>query len=167
MKEQYEKIHELGMYDTHCMSNRDSDILFGLVRGTKSITLLDFGGGKGHQYSRDNMNHRFGIAILDIDIYDIGIPKYSKIPNKVYDGVISIDVLEHIHEKDLDESLTLLFSKAKNFVYIAVSCDPAKTVLPNGLNAHVTIRPPSWWKEKIEPYNTKNIPLIVSYRIPK
>jgi len=165
-KSLYEEVHKLGMYDIPSLTERDTRYILGLVKGTKSITILDFGGGKGYQYSKHKLHRKLGVKEQNIDIYDIGIPKYSKIPNKVYDGVISTDVLEHIYEKDLDKALTLLFSKAKNFVYIAVHCGLANAILPNGLNAHVTIKPPKWWGKKIKSYNTKALPLIITYNTP-
>ena len=39
---------------------------------------------------------------------------------------------------------------AKRFVYMNVASYPAKKILPNGWNAHVTIKPPEWWRPRIE-----------------
>ena len=37
-----------------------------------------------------------------------------------------------------------IFNFAREFVYLKVSCCPAKKTLPNGENAHCTIQPPDW-----------------------
>jgi hypothetical protein len=166
MKSLYEEVHKLSMYDTPSLTKNDTKYIRGLVIGTDSKTILDFGGGKGYQYSKYKLHRSFNIEEQNIDIYDIGVPKYSKIPNKTYDGVISTDVLEHIYEEDLDEELTLLFSKAKKFVFITIFCGPSNTVLSDGTDAHVTIKTHKWWDKKIKLYNTKNIPLLIAYRIP-
>ena len=38
-----------------------------------------------------------------------------------------------------------IFSYARRFVYVNVACYPAEKRLPNGENAHCTVRPPEWW----------------------
>jgi hypothetical protein len=65
--------------------------------------------------------------------------------------VICTDVLEHVVE--VDELLAKLFGYATKFVYLSISCRPSKPqkVFEGGIPFHVTIKPPSWWKEKIEP----------------
>jgi hypothetical protein len=166
MDKLYEEVHNLGKYDEPSLTKDDAKYLLGLVQGTGSKTILDFGGGKGYQYSKFKLNYNFGIKESNIDIYDIGIPKYRGMPDRMYDGVISTDVLEHIYEKDLDRELTLLFSKARKFVYIAVFCGPAKTILPDGTNAHVTIKDCKWWSEKVKLYNINKLPLVIICRIP-
>jgi hypothetical protein len=32
-------------------------------------------------------------------------------------------------------------------VYLNVACFPARKTLPNGDNAHATVRPPQWWSD--------------------
>ena len=39
---------------------------------------------------------------------------------------------------------------ARRGVFLVIACYPAKKSLPSGENAHITQRPPSWWKPRIE-----------------
>ena len=53
--------------------------------------------------------------------------------------------MEHCPEEDLSWIVDEIFSFASAFVYLNVSTAPAKRLLPNGENAHCTVRPPEWW----------------------
>ncbi len=63
--------------------------------------------------------------------------------------MISTDVLEHITEPDLPWILDELFGYANKFVFANIACYPAKKSLPNGKNAHCTVREPDWWRGMI------------------
>ncbi len=39
-----------------------------------------------------------------------------------------------------------MFSLGRRFVYANIACYPANKTLPNGENAHCTIRPVAWWR---------------------
>ena len=62
------------------------------------------------------------------------------------DCVISFDVLEHIFISDVPAVLRDMFSYAGKLLLLKVACYPAAAKLPNGENAHVTVREPAWWK---------------------
>jgi hypothetical protein len=89
---------------------------------------------------------------LDYDVqyvrYDPAIPEYSRKPRTCADLLVNIDVLEHIEEANLDVVIAELAAFGRNAI-IVVDTKPAATFLPNGRNAHVTIRPPLWWRERL------------------
>ena len=39
-----------------------------------------------------------------------------------------------------------LFSLARKLIVVNVACYKAAALLPNGENAHITVRSPNWWK---------------------
>ena len=121
-----------------------------LVIDTKSKTLLDYGCGKGLQYTKWKHHEELGIDIPAL--YDPAVPQYKDLPDGPFDGVISTDVLEHIPEKHLPETFDQIFSRAERFVFLAICTRPAIAVLPSGENAHCTLKPCSWWAEQIQPY---------------
>ena len=43
-----------------------------------------------------------------------------------------------------------MVDKAGRFVFATIALYPAGKTLPNGENAHCTIRPPEWWKTLID-----------------
>jgi hypothetical protein len=66
------------------------------------------------------------------------------------DCVVSFDVLEHIFVADVPNVLRDMFSYASQLLVLNVACYPAAAKLPNGENAHITVRPPLWWKGMVD-----------------
>lgn len=59
-------------------------------------------------------------------------------------------MLEHCPEEDIEWIVDELFSYAKKFVFAVAACYPAQKHLPNGENAHCTIKPVEWWKDLLQ-----------------
>ena len=57
-----------------------------------------------------------------------------------------MDVLEHIFITDVPKIVEELFLLAEKLLIVNVACYKAAALLPNGENAHVTVRSPDWWK---------------------
>lgn len=130
-----------------------------LIERTGACTILDYGSGKGQQYgvrplqiegegTWHNLVDYWEIAA--VYCYDPNYEPFSRMPSARYDGVICTDVLEHCPEEDLPWILGEIFGFAGRFVFSNVACYPARKRLPNGENAHCTIRPPEWWRALIE-----------------
>ena len=49
-------------------------------------------------------------------------------------------------EDDIGWIVAEITGQARRFVFASIACYPARTLLPNGENAHCTIRPESWWR---------------------
>ena len=124
-----------------------ADRIATLVSMTGAASLLDWGSGKGYQYLADRVHDRWG-GVLPV-CYDVGVPQLDRYPTKAYDGVICTDVLEHIMPADVDGVLAAVHGFAIKFVYMGICCRPAGKLLPDGENAHQTIRPPEWWEERL------------------
>lgn len=127
----------------------------GLCRKFNARSVLDYGAGKGGFYQQTNLKlsngERFNSvkelwAVDSITCYDPGYEPFSKLPTGKFDGVISTDVWEHCPEEDLPWIIDEIFSYANKFIYANVACYPALKVMPNGENAHCTIKPTHWWK---------------------
>jgi hypothetical protein len=127
-----------------------------LVERTGASTLLDYGSGKGVQYdlrpvkAPDGSLHDSMVDYWDViavQCYDPCYEPYSKLPRGKFDGVICTDVLEHCPEEDLPWILDEIFGYAERFVYANIACYPASKRLPNGEDAHCTIKPVAWWRE--------------------
>jgi len=119
--------------------------------GSKS--LLDYGSGKAKFYELEQYDGPDGRKVdlrtfwgLDrLHLYDPGYPPLATLPDEVFDGVICTDVMEHIPEADLDWVIDELFGYARHFIYICIATYPAEKLLPDGSNAHVTLKDPRWW----------------------
>ncbi len=66
------------------------------------------------------------------------------------DCVISFDVLEHIFIADVPAVLRDMFSYTGKLLFLNIACYPAAAKLPNGENAHITVRDPLWWKGMLD-----------------
>ena len=130
-----------------------------LIEATDSRTILDYGAGKGLQYRPQKImvggvHVADGVAeywdVDEVRCYDPGYAPHSARPEGTFDGVICTDVLEHCPEEDVPWILEEIFAYAGRFVYLNVACYPARKTLPNGENAHVTVRPAEWWRERVQ-----------------
>ena len=96
------------------------------------------------------------LGVDEIYCYDPAYTPFNQLPNKKFDGVISTDVLEHCPEEDIPWILDEIFGYATRFVFANVACYPAKKRLPNGENAHCTIREPEWWQRLLSEVSSKH-----------
>ena len=91
-------------------------------------------------------------------LYDPCHPPYDTFPTvESVPGVVCVDVLEHIPEREIDDIMKEIFEIAQKFVYLNIAMYPAITILPNGENAHCTLKPKEWWNEKIVKHNHKQV----------
>ena len=84
---------------------------------TKSKSVIDFGCGKAKYYFEEiviNNNSYKNITnfwnINDTFLYDPGVENFSKYPSRKADGVICVDVVEHIPEDDAINFIKELFA---------------------------------------------------------
>ncbi len=128
------------------------------IRMSQSKTLLDYGCGKARVYENAEAQSPDGQTVKglkaiwgldEISLYDPGYAPYQGYPTGQYDAVISTDVLEHITKEDMDWVVAEILGFAQKFVFLNIACYPAKKILPNGENAHITQESPGWWLDLI------------------
>lgn len=167
MVEMYSTLHEQGAETVRADEKKTANETFSgkmllehapsigeMISRTGSQTLLDYGAGKGQAYQRKDIQLASGETapslkeywnLETIRCYDPGHEPFSQLPSDRFDGTICIDVLEHITAPDLPWVLEEIFGYARRFVFANIACYPAKKHLPNGQNAHCTVRSPDWW----------------------
>jgi len=150
--EQYKQMYYCGDMLFHWLGD-----ICELIDLTESKSLLDFGCGQGKQYSGwGDLDAQTHLGMMP-SLYDPGVEQFEKMPDGKFDGVYSTDVMEHIPEEELPESLELIFSKADKFVYLAICTSPSMATLPNGENAHCTLEDIDWWEEVVNRYRPTDI----------
>jgi DNA-binding Lrp family transcriptional regulator len=122
------------------------DLTHKFIKDYSPTSVIDFGCSKGNLLKK--IKEDFS-SINEIYGYDPGVPEYSNLPNKSYDVLISTDVLEHIEPKFLNETLQLIESLFNKSAWLIIACYPAKKKLLDGRNAHLIVKSPEWWVEKI------------------
>jgi len=146
---QYKEMHkDENLYEGSSLNIHKDNIRQYLI-GCESI--LDYGCGKAIQYYKEKTHetHFFGIMP---SLYDPAVEQYSVLPEGTFDAVICTDVLEHIEEQHVGSIIKEIYSKANKFVYLGICNIPANSFLPDGRNAHVTLKDLKWWVEQTLPY---------------
>jgi hypothetical protein len=185
MVEMYSTLHEQGAKTERADEKKSASETFSgkmlmehapsigeMIARTGSQTLLDYGAGKGQAYQAKDIvldNGETATSLKEywklesIRCYDPGHAPFSQLPTDRFDGTICIDVLEHITAPDLPWVLEEIFGYARHFVFANIACYPAKKHLPNGQNAHCTVRTPDWWTGLIHAVAMRHT--NVSYRL--
>ena len=84
--------------------------------------------------------------------WDPGTDQYHTPPRQQFDGIYSIDVWEHIELQaipDAVENLRTMSHDRTTWCHI-IDLTPAKKLLPDGRNAHVTLLNTTQWQDQFE-----------------
>ena len=116
------------------------------------LTVLDYGGGGCDWLAPgfDNCSNASALSYFNLQQATVFEPARNKTLKYPADAVICIDVLEHIFISDLPHIVEELFCLSNKLLVINVACYRAAALLPNGENAHVTVRSPDYWKGLID-----------------
>jgi hypothetical protein len=141
---QYAEIHAANRYGPGGIIKQKLLAPWVLLRRPKSI--LDYGAGKNRMVERfiapdAAIRHRF----------DPAVPEISSIPLPHYDLITNTDVLEHLDEDEIGVVLRDIRSRCEDALFL-VDTRKAKTILPNGENAHATVRPAEWWLARVREF---------------
>lgn len=130
------------------------------INSFKPNNILDFGCGKGY-LKNELIKH--GIAI---DEFDPSIPDKSEIKKNQYDLIITTDVLEHLYENEIKHTMKTFIKLKPKSMFHAICNRSAGTTLPDGSNAHKTIKSIEWWNNRLQMYSENKFDSIV-YKNPK
>jgi hypothetical protein len=139
--EQYRQMHASRVYGDTSVKNLR--FLRAHIKLLAPRSILDYGCGQSRLL--DALHLGYPVELIR---YDPAIPAWAKKPDKVVDLLISVDVLEHVEERDLDTVLAEMAALCRNAIII-IDTKPASAVLPDGRNAHVTVRPHAWWRARL------------------
>ena len=127
-----------------------SDQLEKIIGHFNAKTALDYGSGGSDLNKTKLSNGEKFIDYIGLNKIHSFEPARSKRRKRKSDIVLCFDVLEHIFINDVPWVINDLFKYANKCIVINVACYNAAALLPNGENAHITVRPPSWWLGQIE-----------------
>ena len=111
---------------------------------------LDYGSGGSDLNKTKLVNGEKFIDYIGLKKIKSFEPARNKKKKDKCDIVLCFDVLEHVFINDVPWVINDLFKYATKCIVINVACYNAAALLPNGENAHITVRPPSWWLGQIE-----------------
>ncbi|AMQ65970.1 methyltransferase [Stenotrophomonas phage vB_SmaS-DLP_6] len=123
-----------------------------------SFRLLDYGCGKAkHLYQphleKKTFHQYFGGKVQEYYCYDPGNKKFEKPPVQTakFDVVICADVMEHVLESDVDQTLLEISNwlAPDGIAMFSISGDVAKKKFADGTNLHVCVKDFQWWRAKL------------------
>lgn len=134
-------LHATGEYGT--MGAQYGSLIGSMIKGLGAGCILDYGCG-----SRQSLLKTLRLPPdVAYEGYDPAIPAHSETPIPA-DLVCCIDVLEHIEPELLDNVLDDLCGLCDPYGFFTVHTGPARKVLLDGRNAHLTQEGLGWWLPK-------------------
>lgn len=137
----YERTHKTRVYGTS--SVKHMRFLRPWIRLRDPGSILDYGCGQSVFLDVLDMGEDVALGR-----YDPAIPSYAERPQQVFDLLVSIDVLEHIEEADLPKVLQEMRESCRDAL-IVIDTKAANHTLPDGRNAHVTLKSHDWWRDAL------------------
>lgn len=113
--------------------------IFKWCQRTGCETILDYGCG------RSTLKGSIDIPVQE---YDPGIPGKDAMPTPA-DMLVSTDVLEHIEPDKVKITLAHMRSLTLKASFHNIALSPARLTLPDGRNAHLSIRTEGEWLNSI------------------
>ena len=108
-------------------------------------TILDYGCGKAQCWPAHWQGRVTG--------YDPAYGPYSTRPRGQYDMVICTEVMEHVPESAVAETLRHIFQLGSKWAYLSICTRPSDKLLPDGSNKHLTVRPQEWWDQQLRSFD--------------
>lgn len=124
----------------------------------KSVLDYGAGGSNWHKQNFDPESGNSAIEFFNLEKITVFEPARDLLSKEQADCVVCMDVLEHVYIADVPKIVEELFSLSKELLIINVACYKAAALLPNGENAHITVRSPDYWKGLVD---------CISVRFPK
>lgn len=121
------------------------DKILSYAKNSQDKIILDYGSGSGSFKQYIDKNHK-DYTVIE---YDPGKPG-KDMPPTPQNFVICIDVLEHVEPECIDSVLDDLQRLVLHSGLFTISLIPARKLLLDGRNAHLTLESASWWREKLE-----------------
>lgn len=116
-----------------------------LIKARNPKSILDYGAGKCAL--RDALGKTLtGRRFFE---YDPGVKAISASPQRQFDMVCCIDVLEHVEPDCLNDVMADIRRLTKRLAVLTIHTGPAGKTLSDGRNAHLIQEPMSWWQEKL------------------
>jgi hypothetical protein len=142
----YERLHttttDYGATGYKCMP-----FLLPHILALRPRSMIDYGCG------RSDLAARLGrkAAIPAVAGYDPGVPHLSRRPDEMFDLLVNVDVLEHVPDDELDSVMAEMAAMARHAI-IVIDTAPARTLLSDGRNAHVSLHDGEEWLCRLRPH---------------
>ena len=152
LEKEYRWVHKNTTTMSGSTTIKNKDSIKNVIQRIQPISVLDYGCGKGWQYTRKFVHEEWGIQMPVLyDPYVEGINKLASYSHHYFDLVLCVDVMEHILPEETDQILHELFFLG-NYIYFHIDTKKALKKFSDGTNFHVNIQEPDWWINKLNEY---------------
>lgn len=134
------------------------DSIVKILEGFPEIeTILDYGCGSASlmEYVKSKGFEK------DWTLYDPGVFKYKKEPKGKFDLVITTDVLEHVEEPMLNNTIRKLQSLTGKYLLSEIACYFAGVKFKDGpyvgQDLHINVKAPDMWRVRLQHPSLKPI----------
>ena len=152
--------HNRELYETYHAETRFENLGADTFHGNKAIaaypdatSALDFGCGNGHavRRMRDAGREWFGLEysqaayekyLKDQPYFFVG--EADQFADRQFDLLYSTEVLEHIPEPQVEETIAQLCRVTARYMFLTISLRPSS----DNNRYHCTLRPRAWWEER-------------------
>jgi hypothetical protein len=124
--------------------HKHAPAVLALAEHVGAASVLDYGSGQG-TLKKAMLAAGFSAQVME---YDPAMKGRAALP-KPADLVVSTDVLEHVEPDRLAAVLAHIRRLACKAAYLVIATRPAQKVLDDGRNAHLLVKPASWWMEQV------------------
>lgn len=109
--------------------------------------VLDYGAGKLGMFKALNgkIEHPVRMQAYEPASDDLEL----RLPPLPSQFVTCVNVLEHVEPEYLDAVFSDLQRVTKQVIFLTIGTKPARRLLPDGRNTHLTIKTPQWWLPRI------------------
>ena len=129
-----------------CGGKRNVDKVLAWADELGASSLLDYGCGRGI-LTQELRRAGWDQTIVE---YDPAIPGKTTIPTTPCDLVVCADVLEHVETDRLSSVLAHIRRLSRLGAYLVIASRLSNKRLPDGRNAHLTVRSVDWWLGRLE-----------------
>lgn len=144
-------LHRCGYYGAY--SDKWAPFVADLVRTIGARSVLDYGCGQGRLLVEL-------AALLSSEVsvqgYDPAVTAFTAEPDPA-DLVVCTDVLEHVEPAHLKAVCGHLARLTRHALFTVIATRPATKWLSDGRNAHLIVKPASWWYLQLESHGWRAV----------
>lgn len=129
---------------------KKAKIIFNIITQHNCKSVFDFGCGQNFLLLKEIKKKFPDICIFGFDVAILENQKNEIVSNEInnnlkVDLVISTDCLEHVPEDELEQCWRIFNNLEPKIIYLIICTRLARVILPDGSNAHKTVKSPDWW----------------------
>ena len=148
----YKTLHDNNAFGGMTLA-KFADVVVPLLKYHDAQSILDYGSGRGQSWE-ENADLKAIKDARHVVLYDPGVEGLSALPSGKFAAVLCIDVVEHVPEDEIPETLSRVFNYATKVVIATFCPRGSKKKLPStGGDVHITQRPRVWWEQRFSEAN--------------